>query len=295
LRLTPVFIFSILLLTACSAVPETDTQELTVVASTQIVGDVVSSISGEQVDVTFLIPSGTDPHAYEPTPQDAVRLTEADLIFVNGFGLEQTLQHLLVDQQAKVVNTSEGISPLTLVEEGESGSDPHVWMNPVNVEIWADNIAQALTEADPANAQIYRENSEAYKSEIELLDSWVADQVSQIPEENRKLVTDHESFGYFADHYGFEIVGAIIPSYSTLSEPSAGELAQLEAAINQFGVKAIFVGVSLNPTLADRIAQDTGVQLVSIYTESLSDKDGSAHTYLEMIHFDVESIVAALK
>lgn len=295
MRLTPVFIFSILLLTACSAVPETDTQELTVVASTQIVGDVVSSISGEQVDVTFLIPSGTDPHAYEPTPQDAVRLTEADLIFVNGFGLEQTLQHLLVDQQAKVVNTSEGISPLTLVEEGESGSDPHVWMNPVNVEIWADNIAQALTEADPANAQIYRENSEAYKSEIELLDSWVADQVSQIPEENRKLVTDHESFGYFADHYGFEIVGAIIPSYSTLSEPSAGELAQLEAAINQFGVKAIFVGVSLNPTLADRIAQDTGVQLVSIYTESLSDKDGSAHTYLEMIHFDVESIVAALK
>jgi len=276
-------------------VPETDTQELTVVASTQIVGDVVSSISGEQVDVTFLIPSGTDPHAYEPTPQDAVRLTEADLIFVNGFGLEQTLQHLLVDQQAKVVNTSEGISPLTLVEEGESGSDPHVWMNPVNVEIWADNIAQALTEADPANAQTYRENSEAYKSEIELLDSWVADQVSQIPEENRKLVTDHESFGYFADHYGFEIVGAIIPSYSTLSEPSAGELAQLEAAINQFGVKAIFVGVSLNPTLADRIAQDTGVQLVPIYTESLSDKDGSAHTYLEMIHFDVESIVAALK
>ena len=295
MRLTPVFFFSILLLTACSAVPETDTQELTVVASTQIVGDVVSSISGEQVDVTFLIPSGTDPHAYEPTPQDAVRLTEADLIFVNGFGLEQTLQHLLVDQQAKVVNTSEGISPLTLVEEGESGSDPHVWMNPVNVEIWADNIAQALTEADPANAQTYRENSEAYKSEIELLDSWVADQVSQIPEENRKLVTDHESFGYFADHYGFEIVGAIIPSYSTLSEPSAGELAQLEAAINQFGVKAIFVGVSLNPTLADRIAQDTGVQLVPIYTESLSDKDGSAHTYLEMIHFDVESIVAALK
>lgn len=295
MRLTTVFIFSILLLTACSAVPETDTQELTVVASTQIVGDVVSSISGEQGDVTFLIPSGTDPHAYEPTPQDAVRLTEADLIFVNGFGLEQTLQHLLLDQQAKVVNTSEGISPLTFAEEGESGSDPHVWMNPVNVEIWADNIAQALTEADPANAQIYRENSEAYKSEIELLDSWVVDQVSQIPEENRKLVTDHESFGYFADHYGFEIVGAIIPSYSTLSEPSAGELAQLEAAINQFGVKAIFVGISLNPTLADRVAQDTGMQLVPIYTESLSDKDGPAHTYLEMIHFDVESIVAALK
>ena len=109
------------------------------------------------------------------------------------------------------------------------------------------------------------------------------------------LITDHDAFGYFADHYGFQIVGAIIPSYSTLSEPSAAELANMETAIKQYSVKAIFVGVSLNPALAERIAADTGVSLVPIYTESLSDGDGPASTYLDMIRFDVHALVDALK
>jgi len=284
-----------LLLTSCAPIAQSASGKIQVTVSTQIVGDVVSAIGGELVDVIFLIPTGTDPHAYEPAPQDAVHLAEADMVFINGFGLEQNLEPLLADYQSKLVNASEGIQPLTLVEAGESGPDPHVWMNPQNVEIWADNISEALAEIDSSNAAGYQQNAEAYKGQLEDLESWALDQINQIPDAGRILVTDHESLGYFAHHYGFEIIGTIIPGYSTQSEPSAGELAELESAIQTFGVKAIFVGVSLNPSLAERVAQDTGVHLVPIYTESLSDGNASASTYLEMMRFDIETIVAALR
>ncbi len=284
-----------LIFSSCSPTRGTDTGRLTVVASTQIIGDIVSAIGGDLIQVEDLIPPGTDPHAFEPAPQDAVRISEADLIFINGLGLEQTLQPLLVDQRTKVVTVSEGIDALTLTENGESGPDPHVWMNPLNLEIWVDNIASALGALDPENQAAYEANASAYKSSLDQIDEWALSQVSQIPADQRILVTDHESFGYFADHYGFQIIGAIIPSYSTLSEPSAGELAEIESRIQEFGVKAIFVGLSLNPSLADRVAADTGIQLVPVYTETLSDSNGPASTYLDMIRFDVQAIVTAVK
>lgn len=284
-----------LLFAACISAGPSDPGKIKVVASSQIVGDVVGVITGDLVDVTFLIPAGTDPHAYEPAPQDATRLAEADLVFINGLGLEEALQPLLNDQADKVVDISEGVEPLVLAEEGESGPDPHVWTNPLNVKIWADSIARALAGLDQQNAAIYEANAEAYKSDIEELNIWAVEQIAQIPVEQRVLVTDHEAFGYFAVHYGFEIVGVVIPGYSTLSEPSAGDLAELETSIRDLGVKAIFVGVSLNLSLAEQVADDTDVQLVPIYTESLSETNGPAPTYLEMIRYDVGAIVAALK
>lgn len=288
-------LFSTLFLSACAPTTQLESSKIRIVTSTQIIGDVVNSIGGDLVEVTFLVPQGTDPHAYEPVPQDAARLAETDLVFINGFGLEEALQPLLNELAGKVVDISEGIEALVLVEEGESGQDPHVWTNPLNIKIWADNIAQALGELDKQNAVTYTANADTYKAEIDELDAWAVEQIAQIPTEDRVLVTDHEAFGYFAEHYGFEIVGVVIPGYSTISEPSAGELAELETNIRKFGVKAIFVGFSLNPSLAEQVAEDTNVVLVPIYTESLSDADGPAATYLDMIRFDVESIVAALK
>ena len=282
-------------LAACSPAAQPDSGRIRVVASTQIVGDVVNAIGGDLVDVAYLIPPGTDPHAFEPTPQDAVRLSEADLVFINGLGLEQTLQPLLAEQEAKVIVISEGVQLLTLEDDGESGPDPHVWMNPLNVKIWADNIARSLAEVDSVNALTYGSKAETYATQIDVLEAWAVEQINRIPAENRLLVTDHESLGYFAEHFGFEIIGAIIPGYSTQSEPTAGDLAELETSIHQFGVQAIFVGISLNPSLAERVAEDTGVQMVPIYTESLSDATGPAATYTEMIRFDVDAIVTALE
>jgi ABC-type Zn uptake system ZnuABC Zn-binding protein ZnuA len=285
----------LLALSACTPPAANTSDILNVISTTQIVGDVVKVIAGDHVALDVLIPPDVDPHAFEPAPRDAEKLERADLIFSNGLNLEQSLVSLLAEQVG-VVAVSDGITPLAATEGEEAGSnDPHSWMNPQNVKIWADNIATVLAEADPANADDYRANAEAYKAELDDLDAWAIGQIALIPAENRVLVTDHEALGYFAEHYGFEIVGALIPSYSTVSEPSAGELAVLETAIQQFGVKAIFLGTSMNPSLAERVAADTGVQLVPFYTEALSDANGLAPTYLDMIHYDVEAAVNALK
>lgn len=288
-------LIGLLALSACSPIGTNTSGALEVVATTQIIGDIVSVISGDHVDLEILIPPDVDPHAYEPAPSDAEKLELADLVFSNGLNLEESMSGLLTGLTS-VVAVSDGVAPIQATSGDEAGSvDPHSWMDPQNVKIWADNIASALAEADPANADDYRANAEAYKSQLDDLDAWAMEQIALIPQENRVLVTDHEALGYFAQHYGFEIVGAIIPSYSTLSEPSAGELADLETAIQQFGVKAIFVGTSMNPSLAERVAADTGVKLVPFYTEALSGTNGPAPTYLDMIRYDVGAAVESLK
>ncbi len=288
---------SAVFLAACASQAPTSSGKLNVVATNSILGDVVKHIGGELVNLTTLIPPKTDPHSFEPAPQDAARVAEADVIFVNGLNLEEFMQSLLsnAESHGMVITVSDGIQTIAGEEEEFADADPHVWMNPMNVKIWADNIAEALAAADPANADVYRANAGAYKIQLDELDTWAKEQIGQIPAEQRLLLTDHDALGYFLDQYGFQFVGAVIPSTSTSSEPSAGELADLEQAIQQYGVKAIFVGISVNPALAERVAADTGVRLIPIYTEALSDASGPAATYLDMMRYDVEAIVAALK
>jgi ABC-type Zn uptake system ZnuABC Zn-binding protein ZnuA len=161
--------------------------------------------------------------------------------------------------------------------------------------VWAENIEKKLSAVDPENAQLYAANSEKYRQELSDLDAWIRQQTAQIPEGARKLVADHTTFTYFADRYGFEQAGAVIPSYSTLSQPSAQELAQLDDAIRDLGVKAIFVEHSVNSSLAQRVAQDTGVKIVPLYNGSLSGPDGPAATYIDLMRYDVGEMVKALR
>ncbi len=285
------------------------TSAIRVLATTTLVGDVVRQVGGEVIQLDVLLPPGTDPHAFEPTPQDILKMDRADVFFINGAGLETFLDRLIAstDRPVKVVNLSQGVPLLSSEEihehEGEeheeqeehASGDPHVWMNPNHVLIWVDNIERALVEVDPAHTSIYRENAQRYRQELRQLDAWIRQQVEQIPPSNRKLVTDHMVFTYFAQAYGFTQVGAVIPGYSTLAEPSAQELAALEDAIRRLGVKAIFVGSTVNPALAQRVAQDTGVRLVFIYTGSLGEVGGEAGTYLDYMRYNVRTIVEALQ
>jgi ABC-type Zn uptake system ZnuABC Zn-binding protein ZnuA len=302
-KLVPALVITALLV-ACASQPSID-GELQVVATHSILGNVVAAVGEEHIALTVLIPANTDPHAFEPAPRDAASISEAALVFTNGLGLEEFLQPLLddADESTPVISVSDGIETIEFdgeehaegEEVHEHGADPHVWMNPQNVKAWVENIAEALIDEDPQHAEDYRNNANAYLQELDELDEWAMQQVAQLPEDRRQLVTDHDSAGYLAEHYGFEIVGALIPSYSTASEPTAGELADLEQAIAQYGVSTIFVGVSVNPALAERVAADTGVRLVPIYTESLSDLDGPAASYLDLMRYDIETIVGALK
>jgi manganese/iron transport system substrate-binding protein len=301
----------LLLLAACTSVSQPNpspTGSLRVVATTTIVGDVVHNIGGQMLSLTTLLPPGTDPHSYEPTPQDIALIADADLIFINGAGLETFMDRILTNSgtQAEVRSVSDGII-LREAPQAESGEhqdedaheaeagDPHTWTDPHNVVIWVDQILEALGQLDPANQAVYQANAETYRQELAMLDEWIRQQVSVIPAPNRQLVTDHELFGYFADRYGFTQIGTVIPGYSTAAQPSAQEIAALEDSIRSLGVRAIFVGNSVNPSLEERIAADTDTQLVFLYTGSLSDPSGPAGTYLEYIRYNVEAIVRVLK
>lgn len=302
-----------LLFSACTQSPETTSGKLNVVATTTFIGDVTKQIGGDLIDLSVMMPVGADPHSFEPTPADLGKVADADLVFVNGIAFEAFLEKLIENagDQAKVVTVSEGIETIAFVEGADEHADeehtdeehahehgefdPHVWHDPNNVIVWANNIAAALSERDPDHAAAYRANADAYIVQLHDLDTWAEEQLATIPKENRGIVTEHDSLGYFAHRFGFEIVGAVIPSFSTLAEPSAQELADLENNIRALGVKAILVGNTVNPALANQIAQDTGIELVPIYSDSLSLADGPAATYLDFMRYNVEAIVKALK
>ena len=307
-------IFS-LILTACGGAnaPAQDTGKLNVVATTTIVADVVRQVGGDLIDVEILLPEGTDPHSFDPSPQDIALVADADIIFANGAGLEAFIAHLLESAGAKdrVVEVSEGITLLSHPkanhdeDEGEHHDDeddhaehkgdPHTWVDPNNVMVWVQNIETALSESDSSNSEKYAENAASYVAELEEIDAWIRAEIAKMPVEKRKIVTDHRLLGYYVEEYGLEQVGAIVEGYSSLAEPSAQELAEIEEVISALGVPAIFVGNTVNSNLAERVAEDTGVQIVYFYTGSLSEADGKAGNYLDYLRYNTRAFVNALK
>ncbi len=298
------FLLLSILLASCNmqTSPKLDSGKLQIVATTSIVADVVRQIGGELIDVEILLPEGADPHSFDPSPQDIALVADADIIFANGAGLEAFITHLLESAGAedRVVEVSEGITLLSHPkadeqEQAEHAGDPHTWTDPNNVMIWVENIESALTSADPNNQEKYAAGAASYTSELEEIDLWIHEEIAKIPVENRKIVTDHRLLGYYVEEYELEQVGAIVEGYSSLSEPSAQELAALEDAISALGVQAIFVGNTVNSNLAERIAEDTGVQIVYFYTGSLSAADGEAGNYLDYLRYNTRAFVNALK
>jgi ABC-type Zn uptake system ZnuABC Zn-binding protein ZnuA len=288
-----------------------DGEKLSVVVTTTIVADVVSHIGGDVIELTTLIPFGVDPHVYEPTPRDYRAVAEANVVFINGFGLEMFMGDILeqVADEAPIVSLSEGVEVFQfsggelfedahddggLHEGEEGGADPHVWFDPFSVVVWVENASQALGALDPVHAELYNANAQEYSRQLNELDRWIEGQVERVAEDDRLLVTDHLIFGYFARRYGFQMVGAVVPAYSTAAQPSAQEIANLEDTIRGKQVKAVFVGPTANRKLIDRVAEDTGVKLVTLYTASLSETGLPAGTYLDFMKYNVGEIVGAL-
>ena len=288
-----------------AAVNLIDDKKLKVVVTTNIAGDLVRNVGGDLLDLTTLLPIGADPHTFTPTPRDAATVAEAHIIFMNGLHLEEFLEELIENAggDAPVVALSTNVETRQFDEEGNhreddnahQGADPHIWMSPTNAIIMVHTIEHALSTLDPANAEIYAANAKAYEAQLAELDAWVMGQIESIPTENRELVTDHNALGYYADRYGLKLVGAIIPAVSTSAEPSAADLAALQAAIAGLKAKAIFVGTTVNPKLAEQVARDSGLQLVPLYTGSLGQAGSGAESYLDLIRTNTIAIVEALK
>jgi ABC-type Zn uptake system ZnuABC Zn-binding protein ZnuA len=276
--------------------------KLKILATTTIIADVVKNICGDRAIIESLLPLGASPHSFEAVPRDLAKIDRADILFINGGGLERFLEKLVNHSKikGKTISLSENIEFLYSEDSGhekehEHGHvDPHVWMDPQNVLIWANTIEKVLCEKDSGNCEFYKKNADVYRLQLNELNIWIANQFKYIDENKRKIITDHRMLGYYAERYGLEHVGTIIQGFSALAEPSAREIAQLEDEIRKLKVKAILIGINVNPALAERITQDTGTNLIRFYSGSLSERGGPADTYLKYMRFNTQAIVSSL-
>jgi len=276
---------------------------LKVVATTSFLRDIAQNVAGQQFRVGELIPIGVDPHEWQPAPSDLVTVVGSDLLIVNGGGLEGTL--LQVAQNAggheRVVVASQGLKPRT-PKPGSPGYgqalvvDPHWWLDPLDVVTYVTNIRDAFIAADPAHAAAYRANAAAYVAKLKAIDAWIKTQIATIPPANRVLVMNHLSHGYYADRYGLRVAGAVIPSVSTGETVSAKQMADLVKTIEAQHVKAIFVELDESPGLADQIAAEAHMKVITdLLDHSLSTASGPAPTYLAMMRYDTRVIVEGLR
>jgi ABC-type Zn uptake system ZnuABC Zn-binding protein ZnuA len=289
-------------LSACGGQPTSrEASDPVILTSTTFLADIARNVAGDRVTVESLLAPGADPHEYQAVPSDVQKIAESTVVIINGLDYDQFVQPLLDEQRAGgtrlVITASDGLEARQMEEEsGEIVTDPHMWMTPTRVIKYVENIRDGLTEADPDGGDIYKANADAYISQLEELDSWITEQVAQIPQERRLLVTNHDSLGYFAEQYGFTVIGTIIPGVSGGAAPSAQEIATLIDEIKSTGAPAAFLNISDNPHFADQIAAETDIKVVTdLYIETLSPSDGPAATYIDMIKHNVTRIVGALQ
>jgi ABC-type Zn uptake system ZnuABC Zn-binding protein ZnuA len=302
-RVMPVLVLlGIIAACAPTSAPSASKPTLNVLATETFLADIAQNVAGSRVQINTLIPIGVDPHSFEPTPADIKKVADSNVLIINGAGVEAFLERLLQNAGGKrlVIEASKGLTSRKPSAgepvDADNPVDPHFWLDPNNVVQYVENIRDGLTQVDPDGAANYSANASAYSAKLKELDQWIAAQVQQVPPARRLLVTNHEEFGYFADRYGFKIIGAIIPSFSTDASPSAQQLAQLIDHVKSNKAPAIFLEISANPQMAKQVAQETGVKLVTgLYTHSISDASGPAPTYIDMMKYNTKTIVDALK
>jgi zinc/manganese transport system substrate-binding protein/manganese/iron transport system substrate-binding protein len=266
---------------------------LNVVATTTVFADIVANVGGSRTSVNAIIPPGVGPEDYEPKPDDAKRLADAALVVSNGVGLDDFLDRLIrsgSDGRAARLVLGDGIPTVTI--DGEE--NPHFWLDPSLVsEYYVPAIVAKLTELDPAGEAIYEANAKAYTQSIDALDQELKAQVAEIPAENRKLVTFHDAFPYFARHFGFELVGVILENVG--QEPTASELGALVDKVKAAEANAIFSEAQFSPKLSETLAREAGITRVvtTLYTDSLGP--APADTYLGMMRWNMSQIAEALK
>jgi ABC-type Zn uptake system ZnuABC Zn-binding protein ZnuA len=286
-----------LLLASCagagsSAQPSAGGQ-VTVVATSTVIGDLARQVGGERVVVFSLVPPGGEVHTFEPRPSDARRVSEAQLVLANGLGLDDWMAQLTRDAGAgdvPHVAVAEGLQGVKLIET-EGSPNPHLWMNVADARLYSTRIADALARVDPAGKADYDAGAAAYGARLDELDTWARDQMAGVPAADRRVISLHDAFPYFAAAYGIEISGVVfeVPG----QDPGAGEIARLVETIRRANVRAILAEAGFSTELAQRIAEETGVAVVDdLYTDSLGKPP--VDTYERMIRWDVDRLVKSL-
>jgi ABC-type Zn uptake system ZnuABC Zn-binding protein ZnuA/ABC-type Mn2+/Zn2+ transport system permease subunit len=284
-------------LVAGCASSASDSGQLQVVATTTQIGDFVREVGGNAVAVDQILQPNTDPHEYEPRPSDVAGAAEAKLAFASGDELDSWIEQIVSDSgsDAEIIDLG-AIVPERRPGESSGAEasryDPHWWHDPRNAEAAVAAIERHLVAADPSHRRQFERNARTYLAKLRALDAGIAGCMNAVPSARRKLVTDHDAFGYFADRYGIEVVGAVIPSQTTQAQPSAKDLSALAQLIEREQVKAIFPESSLSPKVAEAIASQTGASAdYSLYGDTLGPEGSSGATYLTMEAANADAMV----
>jgi ABC-type Zn uptake system ZnuABC Zn-binding protein ZnuA/ABC-type Mn2+/Zn2+ transport system permease subunit len=287
---------AVLLIAGCGG-SGSNSGEVAVVATTTQIGDFAREVGGDKVNVHQILAPNTDPHDYEPRPDDVTTTADAKIIFENGDNLDSWMDKVVDDSgsDAKVVDLGAGV-PVKLPGESSgpeaSQYDPHWWHDPRNAETAVREITTQLSAIDPKDKATFAANGAAYEAKLKALDSGIAHCFQSVPASERKLVTDHDAFGYFANRYGIQVVGAVIPSQTTQAQPNAQDLSDLADVVRSEHVKAIFPESSLSPKLAETIASQTGATADhTLYGDTLGPDGSSGDTYLKMEAANANSMI----
>jgi zinc/manganese transport system substrate-binding protein len=261
-----------------------------VVATTTQLADIARNIAGDRASVTGILTPNSDPHDYEPRPSDARALADAGLVLQSGGDVDEWLGDLVksAGADAQVVTLIDDVHRRT--SEGDE-VDPHWWQDPRNVEIAVQRIRDALARVDGGGTATYDANAEAYLARLRALDTAIARCMERIPAGERRLVTNHDALGYFADRYGITVVGAVIPALSTEARASAGETRALVETIRREHVSTIFPESSVNPKLEKAIASEAGARVgPALWADTLGSGDSTGATYLTSMRFNAEAM-----
>ncbi len=296
-------VFAVLALAAV-ACPAIAQEKLNVVTTFSILGDFARNVGGDRVNVTTLVGPNGDTHVYTPSPADARTIANAQVVIVNGLGLEGWLPRLIGSasrkDKARTVVATKGIKPLTVADDHhghshdhDTDADPHAWQSVANAKIYVANIRDGLIAADLAGADVYKANAEVYLAQLDALDREVRAAVATIPPERRTVISSHSAFGYFADAYGVAFVAP--QGVSTDTEPSARDVASIITQIKKQKIPAIFLENISDPRLMRRIAAETGAKIgETLYSDSLTEENGAAPTYIAMVRHNIKALTSAL-
>jgi len=291
--------------------PTSTKEQKIVITSISPLADLIKNVGGDAVQVVSLVPPGSDPHTYEPTPEAIRQVAKAQVLFANGVGQETYLEKLIANSQNKDLRTvilAEGLPILGIEEdhaaeaekhvEGDghdhSQGNPHLWLDVKNAQSYVEKIRDVLSETYPQDQAVFEANAAKYLQELESLDRWIREEIKSLPEENRKLIVYHDAWAYYAQAYGLTVLKPVVRGGEE-AEPSAKDYAELIELIRRHNIKAVFGEVGFNPKLLYQLAQETNVQVVEdLYNDTLGvtpDTD----SYIEMMQHNTKAIVSALK
>ncbi|OLO26279.1 metal ABC transporter substrate-binding protein [Alkalihalophilus pseudofirmus] len=272
---------------------ESTGEGLNITTSFSILGDVIDNVVGDRGTVEYIVPIGDEPHDYEPIPSDFQKLSDSDVFYINGLGLEGWLEKLVQNSgDIPVVTLSDGVNTIPLVSE--EGEDPHIWLDVQNVILLVNNLVDDLVERDPDGEELYHANAEAYKQELEELDTWVKAEINTIPEAARLIAVSEDAFRYFGQAYGIETAG--IWELNSHEEGTPSQISGLVDLIKERNLPAVFVETTVDQRYMETVANNAGVEIAGeVYTDAIGQEGSGAETYIKMMEHNVKVFVEGLK